>query len=132
MLNLKTLVCLYQRLLDCLNITYTITPITNSGFKDLNLLILPKIGGICNIEKTMIFVDSIEKGRALVIYLQTLLLDKLKDRDKDIIKSFSSILEVTIKTDWLEKFLTDDIRIIICKDTAKMGLDILDIKCIIQ
>ncbi len=50
----------------------------------------------------MIFVNSIQKGRALVIYLQTFLLDKLKDRGKDIIKFFSSILEIIVKTDWLD------------------------------
>ncbi len=99
-LNLKTSIRLYQRPLDCPNITYTITSITSSGFEDLNFLILPKIDGIGNIEKTMIFVDSIKKSRALAIYLRTLLSDKLKDKGKDIIKSFIVILEVTTKTDW--------------------------------
>ncbi len=80
----------------------------------------------------MIFVDSVEKDRALTIYLQTRLPDKLKDRGEDIIKSFSSILEATTKTDWLEKFLSDDTRIIICTDAAGMGVDILDIKRVIQ
>lgn len=41
----------------------------------------------------MIFVNSIKKSRALKIYLQTFLPDKLKDRGKDIFKFFSSILE---------------------------------------
>ncbi len=97
-LNLKTPVRLYWRPLDRPNIIYTIIPITSPGFEDLNFLILPKISSIGNIEKTMIFVNSIEKGRALAIYLQTLLLDKLKDRGEDIIKSFSSILKATTKT----------------------------------
>lgn len=99
MLNLKTPVYLYRRPLDCPNIMYTVAPITSYKFKDLNFLIPPKIDGIGNIEKTMIFIDSVEKGRVLVIYLQIFLLDKLKDRGKDIIKSFSSILETVIKID---------------------------------
>lgn len=78
---------------------YTVAPITSCGFKDLNFLILPKIGGISNIEKTMIFVDSVEKSKVLAIYLQILLLDKLKDRGKDIIKFFSSILEAESNKD---------------------------------
>ena len=119
-LNLKTPVRLYQKLLNCSNITYTVTSITNSGFKDLNFLIPPKIGGIGNIEKTMIFVDSVEKGRALAIYLQTFLPDKLKNKGKNIIKSFSLILETIIKTDWVEKFLTSNTKIIICIDAAGM------------
>ncbi len=80
----------------------------------------------------MIFIDSIEKNRALAIYLQTLLPNKLKNRGKDIIKSFSSILEVTTKIDWLEKFLIGNIRIIISMDAAEIGFVILDIKHIIQ
>lgn len=68
MLNLKILVYLYQRFLNCLNITYIVALITNSGFKDLNFLILLKISSNSSIEKIMIFVDSVEKNRALVIY----------------------------------------------------------------
>ena len=131
MLNLKTPICLYQKLLDCLNITYTVAPIPSSGFKNFNFLVLPKINGIVNLEKSMIFVDNVEKHRALAIYLQSLLLDKLKNRGKDIIKSFSSILETITKTDWLEKFLTDNTRIIIYMDTIGMGVNIFNIKCII-
>ena len=96
--NLKTLICLYQRSLDRPNIIYIVTPIISSDFKDLNFLILPKIGSISNIDKTMIFVNSVDKGRTLTIYLQSFLLNKLKDRGEDIIKSFSSILKTTTKT----------------------------------
>lgn len=99
MLNLKTLVHLYQKPLDCQNITYTVVLITSSDFKDFNFLMPLKIGGIDNIGKTMIFIDSVEKGKAVAIYLQTLLPDKLKNRGENINKSFSSILEVTSKTD---------------------------------
>ena len=79
----------------------------------------------------MIFVESIEKDTVLAIYLQTFLPDKLKNRGKDIIKSFSLILETTTKTDWLEKFLTNNTRIRICTDAAGIGVDILDIKRVI-
>ncbi len=47
----------------------------------------------------MIFVDSVEKNRAFTISLQTFLSDKPKNRVKDIIKSFSSILNGIIKID---------------------------------
>lgn len=89
MLNLKILVCLYQRVLDYLNIIYTIAPVISSGFEDVNFLISLKIDDISNIEKIMIFVDSIEKSKILAIYLQTFLLDKLKDKGKDILLSLS-------------------------------------------
>lgn len=110
---------------------YTIASITSSSFEDLNFLILPKIDGIGNIKKTMIFINSDEKSRILAIYLQTFLPHKLKDRDKDIIKSFLLIVEAKIKTDWLKKFLTSNTEIIICIDVTKMEVDILDIRHII-
>lgn len=132
MLNLKTLLYLYQRFLDHPNIIYTIAPIISSGFEDFNFLILLKISGICNIEKIMIFVNSIEKNRALVIYLWTFLLDKLKDRGEDIIKSLLSILKTITKSDWLEKFLTSNTRTIICINIIGIRVDILNIKCVIQ
>ncbi len=80
----------------------------------------------------MIFIDSVEKGIALGIHLRAFLPDNLKDRGHDIIKSFSSVLEAKTKTDWLEAFLNGDTRIIICTDTAGMGVDIPDIKRVIQ
>ena len=80
----------------------------------------------------MIFVDSVKKSRALAIYLQTLLLDKLKDRGEDIIKSYLTILEATTKTDWLEKFLTGNTKIIICTNATRIRVNILDIKHVIQ
>lgn len=60
-LNLKMLVCLYQKLLDYLNIIYIITSIISSNFENLHFLILPKIYNISNIKKTIIFINSIEK-----------------------------------------------------------------------
>lgn len=80
--------CLYSKFLDCLNITYNVTLIISSSFKYLNFLVLLKIVGIENIEKTMIFVGSIKKNIALGIYLPTFLLDNLKNSDNNIIKSF--------------------------------------------
>lgn len=77
---------------------YIITPITSFDFKNFNFLILPKIDGIDNIEKTIIFAYKIEKDRTSIIYLQTFLLNKLKNRSEDIIKSFLSILEIITRT----------------------------------
>ncbi len=73
--------------------------------KTSNFLIPSKLSSISKIKKIINFVDNIEKGRVLAIFLQIFLLDKLKNRDEDIIKSFSLILEVITKTNWLKKFL---------------------------
>lgn len=96
--------------------------ITSFGFENLKFLILSKIDGIGNIEKTIIFINSVEKSIALEIYLQILLPDNLKDRDDNIIKSFSSILEAKIKTNWLKYFFNGNTRIIFCMDATEMRL----------
>lgn len=128
-LNPKTLVCLYQKPLNCPNITYTIALITSFSYEDLNFLILPKISSI---EKTMIFIDSIEKGIALGIYLRAFLLDNLKDRGYDIIKFFSSIFKVKTKIIWAKAFFNSDTKIIICTDATRRRINISDIKHYIQ
>lgn len=130
-LYLKKPVRLYWRLLDCQNITYIVALIISFGFEDLNFLIPLKISIIDNFEKTIIFVHSVEKGIALGIYLQTLLLDNLKDRRDNIIKSFSSVLKTKTKTDWLDAFLNGNTRIIICTNFAGMGVNIPDKKRVI-
>lgn len=66
-INLKITIYLYQKLLNCLNMTYTIALITNSNFENCNFLILPKISSIGKIKKTLIFVDSNKKSIALRI-----------------------------------------------------------------
>ena len=80
----------------------------------------------------MIFINSIDKDIALRKYLQTLLLDNLKDRGKKIILSFLSILKAKTKIDWLKNFLNGNTRIKICIDATKIRVDILDIRYVIQ
>lgn len=84
--NVKILVGLYQKSLDSPNIIYIITLIINFGFEYLKFVILLKISSIGNIEKTMIFVDSVEKSIVLEIYLKTFLPNNLKNRSNNIIK----------------------------------------------
>lgn len=131
-LNLKIIVHLYQKFLYCLNITYTVALITSSGFENPNFLIFAKIDSNGSIEKTMIFFDSDKKSIALKIHLQTLLLDNLKNKRDDIIKSFLLILKVKININWLKAFYNSNIKIIICMDTVRIRVNIPDKKHIIQ
>lgn len=125
------MVHLYQRSLDCPNIRYTIILIINSDFKDFNFLILPKINCIYNIEKTMIFVDSIKISIALKKYLQSLLSDNLKNRGEKIIISFLSNLDSKTKTDYLKNCLNSNTMILICMEVIRIEVNIPDIKHII-
>lgn len=79
-------------LLDSLYITNITTSITSSNLEDINFLTFTKIDEIQNIKKNIIIIDSVKKTRLVAIYLQTFLFDKPINRDKDNIKSFSSIL----------------------------------------
>ena len=81
-----------------------------------------------NIKKTIIFVDNVEKSIVLEKHLQTFFLDYLKDRNDQVIRSFLSILEAQIKTDWIEDFLNTNAKIITYTNTAEMAVGILDIK----
>lgn len=126
-LNLKILIRLYQKPLNFLNITYTLPLITSSGFEDLKFIILSKIDSISKSKKTIIFVDSIKIGRNLAIYIQSFLLNNLKDKGDNIIGSFLFILEVKTKTNWLENFLNCYTRITICTNIEGINIDIPDI-----
>lgn len=76
-LNLKPLVQLYYRLLDCSNITYIVIQINfMSKFWNLSFFI-PDIGSTNAIKKTMIFVDNIFKDINMAKYLKFLLFIKL-------------------------------------------------------
>ena len=60
-LRLRSLVHLYKKTLDRPNITYMVYEITKPGFGELDMLI-PKGGGVADVLKTMIFVNSINGG----------------------------------------------------------------------
>lgn len=68
-LYFKTPRYFYQKLLECLNITYIITSIISFDFDNLNFLIIPKIEGISNIKKIMIFINGIKENIVLKKHL---------------------------------------------------------------
>lgn len=117
--------------MDYPNNSYIITLIINSDFEFLNFLIPPKIDRISNIEKTMIFVDKVEKNIALRKHLQFLLPNNLKNRGKKIIISFSSILEIKIKTNCLKDFFNNNTKILIYIKAIRIKVNIPDISCVI-
>lgn len=51
-------------------------------------------GAILAISKTMIFVDSLNKGIILAIHLHNLLFEYIKDDRKKLIRTFTLILEL--------------------------------------
>lgn len=113
-----------------LNISYNIILIISSSFKDLRFFLLSIIISIGNIEKTIILVDNIKKDKVFRIYLETFLLDSLKNKGDNEIRAFLSILKAKIKTISKKKFFIIMTKII-CIDITKIRVDIPNIKYII-
>ena len=109
-LNLRSPVKLYKRSLDCLNITYGVAEIKKPGYKELELFI-PSIRGLSAIPKTMIFVDNINEGMALIKYLRTKLPKNLKDKADQVIRCFHSNLSNKSRKLFAKDFLWGNTRI---------------------
>lgn len=65
-------------------------------------------------------------------YLKTLLLAKLQNKTHCIICSYYFILETNTKTTWLDNFLNKNTYILICTNMAGIGVNILNVKRVIQ
>ncbi len=75
-------------------------------------------------------VDNIKKDKVFRIYLETFLLDSLKNKGDNEIRAFLSILKAKIKTISKKKFFIIMTKII-CIDITKIRVDIPNIKYII-
>lgn len=109
-LNICLLVKLYKHLLDCSNITYSVTEIKKPGYKELDIFVL-SIESLSTILKTMIFVDSINKRIALTEYLCTKLSDNLNDKAEQVIQCFHLNLSDKSKKLFTEDFFWGNGRI---------------------
>ncbi len=59
----------------------------------------------------MVFVDSLDEGTILAIYLRNLLLEHMQSDEKRLIRTFNLILEPDTKTEYLEDFHNNDTKI---------------------
>ena len=84
------------------------------------------------VQKTMIFVDTVGEGIAMAKYLQRQLPPALQSKAKQIVRTFYADLDPHEKIKILEDFMNGDIRILICTNAAAMGVNIPDIKRVIQ
>ena len=130
-LLLRSPVHLYKRTLDRPNITYMVQEITKPGFSELDIL-LPQGGGVADVPKTMIFVDSINEGIRITTYLRSMLDESLRGSGDVIIRPFASNLRANTRAIFMDDFRLGNTRILVCTDAAGMGVDVRDIKCSIQ
>ena len=109
-LNLYLPIRLYKQSLDHLNITYVVAKIKKPGYKELDILVL-SIKGLSAIPKTMIFVNSINKGMALTKYFCIKLSNNLKDKAEQVIQYIHSNLSDKSKKMFAKDFLWRNTRI---------------------
>lgn len=119
--------------LDCPNLTYIISIIRKTGFKDLDFLILSG-DAVGKISKTMIFVDKIDDAIQMVEHLQSRLLEHIwrEEHLNHIIHTFMAHLTTTSRTKFLADFRLGETRIWIYTECAGMGINVTDIRCAIQ
>ncbi len=116
---------IYRQLLDCLNLTYIVSPIRKTGFKDLNFLI-PSGGAVGEIPKIMIFVDKIDDAIQMAKHLQSRLSKHIRreERPNHIIRTFATNLTIISRTKFLVDLHSGETRIWICTECAGMGINI--------
>lgn len=131
-LDLRSPVQLCKRPLDRPNITYTVAQINKKGFGELDFLLPATTLTRSAVQKTIIFVDTISEGIAMAKYLRRQLPPALQSKAKQIVRTFYADLDPDEKIKILENFMNGDIRILICTDAVGMGINIPDIKRVIQ
>ena len=104
-LNIYNSINLYERYMDCSNIISIIAKMKNPKEFDKLAYLVSTGSTVSIILKTIIFVDSLDKGIKLIDYLHNLLLVYIKRDRERIIKTFTLILE------YLKDFRYSDIKI---------------------
>lgn len=116
---------IYRQPLDRPNLSYIVSPIRKSGFQDLAFLI-PTLGSIADIPKTMIFVHKIDDAMELRKYLRSRLPERIQNGNKasKVIRSFTSNLSASTRTKCMRDFRAGNTHICICTECAGMGINI--------
>ena len=119
---------IYKHLLNWPNLTYIVSLIYKTGFKDLDFLI-PSGGVVGKIQKIMIFVDKIDAVIQMTKHLYSRLLKRIRreKRPNHIIHIFIANLTTTSRTQFLADLYLGKTRISICIEYASMGINLPDI-----
>ena len=131
---------LIRRQIDRPNIYLARREISNqSTFDDLKFIIPNYACDIRLIPKTMIFVDSRPMVCALTDYLLKILSLAwvrsglgMEPPPQDVVADYTTILSDERRTQVLAKFGEGSCRVIVCTDAAGMGIDIRDVRRVIQ
>lgn len=97
--------------------------ITKLSYYELDFLV-PKTGLIL---KTMIFVNKINNAVKIATYFCLLLPLEDQDQEEVLIQLFYSCYEASTYANWMEDFRNKEIKILVCTNAAKMGVNIPNI-----
>ncbi len=123
---------IYRQLFDRPNLTYIVSPIRKTGFKDLDFLI-PSGDAVGKISKTIIFVDKKDDTIQIAKHLRSKLSKRIwkKVRPNHIIRTFMANLTTTSKTKFLAEHHLGETRIWICMECTGMYINLPNIRRVI-
>lgn len=130
LLKLSLPLWIYRQPLDWLNLAYIVSLIRNPGYENVIFLVLSG-GAIGKILKIIIFVDLINNTIKIAKYLQSRLPESIQnDRKKAniIIRTFSAILSIILRTKFLADLRSSDTRRWIYIECASMSINLSDIR----
>ena len=127
--NLEIIKCALART----NIFVTVIPIKRPGYEELQRL-LPegRVYDKSAMQKTLIFVDSIDDAVAVARYLRSILPRSMSRDASTIIRCYFAELAVGDKELYIEDLRTGKTLFLICTEACGMGMDVRDIQAIAQ
>ena len=76
-------------------------------------------------------MDKMDDAMAIAAYLRNLLPPENRNQEEVLIRIYYSNLETKTQTDFMKDFWNRDIRILICTDAVRMGVNISNITRVI-
>ena len=126
--------CLIQRSVDRPNIFLSVHFMSSiNAYSELDYLIPQDVQSASDIPKTIVFVDN----RKIVWDLTTYLLDRIDATYSGheflgLVRDYSTIMSLEHRNNVLEDFAEGSVRILICTEAAGMGVDIPDVRRVVQ
>lgn len=123
-----------------INVAVARLPHRKDSIRPLRKLIPDSLKNVTEIEKTLIFVDSIKSAIQITLRLRARLKKVLQQvipeevimEPSQAIQSYFSIIDVPTKDATLKELHEGTVRIVVCTDAMSLGVNIPDITRVIQ
>ena len=128
---------LYKLSIDRPNICHFVGAIPKpehgaTEYAPLNFLV-PQAGPLGLWPKSMVFVDSIMEILRITEYLRSLAAARLCGTDvEEVVRPYYATLETATRDMFMDSLIGGYTRVLVCTDAAGMGVNIPDIKIIVQ